>query len=168
MNLQLLVVSLLVIFLSKFLYSVIWVPLRIQNHFRKQGIRGPTNRPIFGNTAEVHRITAKAHSKPMPFDDHEVLKRVTPFYYEWSPIYGKSFVYWFGSVPRLTISDPDMIKEVLMNTSGVFDRAPFSPLVKVFFGQGLLSLTGEKWGFHRKIANQAFRIEQVKVITLPL
>ncbi|POO03137.1 Cytochrome P450, E-class, group I [Trema orientale] len=161
MNLLPLVVSLLVIFLSKFLYSVIWVPLRLQSHFRKQGIGGPAYRLIYGNTTEVHRITAKAHSKPMPFD-HKVLKRVTPFYYEWSPIYGKNFLWWFGSVPRLTISDPDMIKEVLMNTSGSFDRAPFNPVAKTFFGQGLLALAGEKWAFHRKIANQAFRVEQVK------
>lgn len=167
MSLLLLVVSLLVIFLSKFLYSIIWLPLRIQNHFRRQGIRGPSYRPIFGNTAEIRRITAKAHSKSMPFE-HDVLKRITPFYYEWSPIYGKNFLCWFGSVPRLTISDPDMIKEVLVNTSGSFDRAQFNPLVNIFFGQGLLTLIGEKWAFHRKIANQAFRVEQVKVNVLLL
>lgn len=166
MNLLLLVVSLFAIFLWKFLHSVIWVPLRIQNHFRKQGIRGPAYRPIIGNTAEMNRIKARVLSKSKPFDHKNVRERVIPFYHEWSPIYGKNFLCWFGSMPRLVGSDPEMIKEVLSNTSGSFDRTPFNPSVKLFLGQGLITLSGQKWAFHRKIANRAFRLEQVKVISL--
>ncbi|XP_024027744.1 cytochrome P450 734A1 [Morus notabilis] len=156
-----LVVSLFAIFLWKFLHSVIWVPLRIQNHFRKQGIRGPAYRPIFGNTAEMNRIKARVLGKSKGFD-HDILQRVTPFYHEWSPMYGKTLLCWFGSMPRLVISDPEMIKEVLTDTSGAFDRTPWNPSVKLFFGQGLLALAGDQWAFHRKIANRAFRSEQVK------
>ncbi|XP_015884580.3 cytochrome P450 734A1 [Ziziphus jujuba] len=162
MNFLLLVLLFLAIFsLLKVLHSVIWVPLRIQNHFRKQGIRGPGYRSIFGNTAEVRSITARALSKPMALE-HDIVHRVTPHNYEWSAIYGKTFMFWFGTTPRLVISDPDVIKEVLMNTGHVYEKTGFGPTAKLFFGDGLLTLVGDKWAFHRKITNYAFRTEQVK------
>ena len=99
----------LVSFFLKFLHSIIWVPWKIQAHFRKQGIRGPGYRLIFGNTAEIRRMYAEAQSKSMSLD-HDIIHRVVPFYYEWSALYGKSFLYWFGTKPRLAIADPDMIK----------------------------------------------------------
>lgn len=57
------------------------------------------------------------------------------------------------------MSDPDMIKEILMNTSGSFEKIPFNPQSKVLFGGGLDS---DKWALHRRITNQAFNMERVK------
>ncbi|KAB5526805.1 hypothetical protein DKX38_020652 [Salix brachista] len=49
-----------------------------------------------------------------------------------------------GSEPNL--SDPDMIKEVLMNIGdGSFQKARNNPLAKLLFGQGLDGLDGEEW-----------------------
>lgn len=160
----LLVVSSVVIIVLKVVHSIIWVPLRVQNHFLKLGIGGPGYRLIFGNTAEVHRIYGRAISKSSKAVDHEILERVNPFYYEWSAKYGKTFLYWFGTKPRLAVSDPDMIREILINSSGAFDRIPLNPFSKLFFGRGLLASSGQTWASHRKIVNQAFRLEQVKVI----
>lgn len=78
-------------------------------------------------------------------------------------MYGKNFLYWFGPKPRLAIADPDMIKEVLMNTSGSFQKIPFTPLTKILFGEGLVGLEGDQWAFHRRVVNQAFKMEKVKV-----
>lgn len=78
-------------------------------------------------------------------------------------MYGKTFLYWFGPNPRLAISDPDMIKEVLVNSSGSFQKIPFTPLTKNLFGEGLVGLEGDEWAFHRRIVNQAFKVERVKV-----
>jgi hypothetical protein len=161
------VVAIFLVFLLKFVYSIIWVPWRFEKHFRKQGIQGPGYRPIFGNSAEIRRIYAEAQTKPIPFD-HDILHRAAPFYYRWSGMYGKTFLYWFGSKPRLAISDPDMIKEVLMNTSGSFKKVRQNPLARLLFGQGLVGLTGEKWAVHRRIINQAFNMERVKVTTFSL
>lgn len=91
-----------------------------------------------------------------------MLRRVIPFFHTWSRVYGNMFVYWFGSTPRLAITDPDLVKEITMNTDGSFDINERSPLSKMLFAQGLVGLTGHKWAFHRKIANQAFTMEQVK------
>ncbi|KAJ4833945.1 hypothetical protein Tsubulata_016654, partial [Turnera subulata] len=153
--------NLLLVCTIKFLHSVLWVPMRIQRHFKKQGISGPDYRPIFGNSAEIRRLFAEAQSKSTPLD-HYVVSRVAPFYHHWSRRYGKTFLYWFGSTPRLAISDPDMIKEALMNTSGSFDTVKRNPQAKLLFGQGLVGLQGEQWAVHRRIINQAFNMERVK------
>lgn len=154
---------LLFLILLRFFHYIIWVPLKIQKHFRKQGIRGPDYRPFFGNTAKTRRLMiAEAESKPISIS-HDIVHRVIPHYYNWSGVYGKNFLYWFGPSPRLAIADPDMIKEILMNSSGSYERIGFNPLSKLLFGEGLVGLTGEKWAVHRRITSQAFNMERIKV-----
>ncbi|KAF5739398.1 cytochrome P450 734A1-like protein [Tripterygium wilfordii] len=160
-SLLLLLLFLLLIILSKFLLSCIFIPWRIQNHFKRQGISGPGYRPIFGNTAEIRRLFAEAQSKTTSFN-HDILHRVVPFYFVWSRLYGNTFLYWFGSRPRLATFDPDLVKEVLMNSSGVFGKVDFNPLSKLLFGEGLVGLDGDKWALHRRIVNRAFSGERVK------
>uniref|UniRef100_A0A2P2JFW3 Cytochrome P450 734A1 n=1 Tax=Rhizophora mucronata TaxID=61149 RepID=A0A2P2JFW3_RHIMU len=155
------VIPVLIIYILKFIYSTIWAPWKIEVHFKKQGISGPGYRPIFGNSLDIRRLFAQAQSKSVPFN-HDVLHRVSPFYYEWSRTYGKTFLYWFGSRPRLAIHDLDVIKEVLMNTSGSFEKVGMNPQAKVLFGQGLVGLKGQTWALHRRITNQAFNMERVK------
>ncbi|XVF63904.1 hypothetical protein PTKIN_Ptkin09bG0123900 [Pterospermum kingtungense] len=106
--------------------------------------------------------------KPAPLN-HDVLPRVSPFYHMWSNMYGKPFLYWSGTKPRLAISDLDMIKAVMMNTGGgSFDQTGFDPKGKILFGQGLVALVvGEQWAFHRRIINHPFRMERVKAGWLP-
>ncbi|XP_030545375.1 cytochrome P450 734A1-like [Rhodamnia argentea] len=154
-------VLLLILILTKFTYSNLWIPLKLQRHFAKQGVWGPGYRSILGNTAEINRLAMEAQSKSMPFD-HRILHKVAPFYYHWSLKYGKTFVYWFGSRPRLGISDPDMIKEVLMNTGRSYKQIGFNPQAQLLFGQGLPGVEGEEWAVHRRIANQAFTMERAK------
>ena len=52
-----------------------------------------------------------------------------------------------------------------MDSGGSFQKAGLDPSTKLFFGQGLATSTGDKWALHRRIANQAFKMERVKVIT---
>ncbi|KAK1554738.1 hypothetical protein Q3G72_016601 [Acer saccharum] len=160
--LLLLLILILLVYLVKFLHSVIWIPFRIQHHFKKQGISGPGYRPITGNSAEIRSMYLEAQSKPIYPVHHDILHRASPFYYRWSRMYGKNFLYWFGLKPRLAIFDPDMIKEVLMNTNGSFEKIGFNPLSKPLFGDGLIVLNGDKWAFHRRIANNAFEMGRVK------
>ncbi|KAL5777967.1 hypothetical protein ACOSP7_010893 [Xanthoceras sorbifolium] len=158
----LLISILLLVYLVKSVHSVIWVPFRIQRHFKNQGIGGPGYRLITGNSAEIRCLYVEAQSKPISPVDHDISHRACPFYHRWSRTYGKNFLYWFGSNPRLAISDPDMIKEVLMNTNGSFEKIRFNPLSRPLFGAGLVGLIGDKWAVHRRITNQAFNMERVK------
>ncbi|KAJ4965245.1 hypothetical protein NE237_017094 [Protea cynaroides] len=88
--------------------------------------RGPAYRPIFGNTVEYRGLIKEAHSKSMGFN-HEIERRVIPEYHKWSSIYGKTFLYWYGWTPRLAVADPEMIKEILLNTSGSFEKISYNP-----------------------------------------
>jgi len=157
-------VLLLLVFAARVAYSIIWVPWITARHFRGQGITGPSYRLIKGNADEIRSMYAEVQSKPMALC-HDIVERVCPFYNKWSRMYGKNFLYWHGPQPKLLLSDPHMIKEVLLKTGESFERLdPPNPLVKQFFGEGILALKGEKWATHRAIANQAFKIEHVKVI----
>ncbi|KAK1395660.1 Cytochrome P450, E-class, group I [Heracleum sosnowskyi] len=155
------VIILLTLASLKFVYSIIWVPWRIQQFFRKQGVKGPNYRPFYGNTAEMIRMTKEAQSKSIPFN-HDIVHRVSPDYYQWSAKYGQTFLCWFGAKPRLVLVDPDMIKEVLLHTTDTNDRDDFNPLSRPLFGQGLPGLMGHKWAAHRKIITPAFSMEKVK------
>ncbi|KAL9397916.1 hypothetical protein Peur_012169 [Populus x canadensis] len=158
------ILVILVAVLTKFVYSILWVPYKIQHHFYKQGIGGPGYRPIFGNTAERRRLVKEALSKPIapPFH-HNILHRVFPTYSVWSKMHGKTYLYWFGAKPRLVLSDPATIKEVLINTGGPFERMKFDPVTKQLLGdKGLMELTGDKWAVHRRISSLALNMEQVK------
>ena len=155
-----------VILVFKSVHSIIWVPWRIQQHFKTQGIGGPGYRPISGNVGELQRMYAEAQSKSMGGLQHDILHRVLPDYSRWSGAYGKTFIWWFGTKPRLALADPESIKEVLLNTGVSYDRVGFSPLSRPLFGDGLAALKGEKWALHRRIANRAFNMERVKVIQI--
>lgn len=102
-----------------------------------------------------------AESRPMSMSN-DIVHRVMPHYYHWSTVYGKNFLYWFGPKHRLAVADPDMIKEILLNTNGSFQKVPFNPLTKLLFGEGLVGLMGEQWAVHRRITSQAFNMERVK------
>ncbi|WOG90660.1 hypothetical protein DCAR_0309904 [Daucus carota subsp. sativus] len=145
---MILLVLLLVIILSKLTHKHIWIPLRIQRHFRNQGIKGPAYRIFLGNSAEIRRLMmAEAESTAMAFN-HDIVQR--------------NFLYWFGPKPRLAVADPDLIKEVLLDSSGCFVKPKLNPSAKLLFGEGLVGLSGEKWGVHRRITAQAFNMERVK------
>lgn len=154
---------LLLVFAARVAYSIIWLPWVISRHFEKQGIRGPSYRPINGNTDEIRSMYAEAQSKPMDLC-HDTLQRVCPHYHRWSRTYGKIVLCWHGSRPRLVLSDPDIIKEVLLKTGEWFERLDPNPSMKQFFGEGIIMSKGDKWAAYRAIANQSFKMERVKVI----
>jgi len=71
---------------------------------------------------------------------------------------------WFGPTPRLTVSDPDLIREIFASKSEFYEKIEANPLVKQLEGNGLISLKGEKWAHHRKIITPTFHMENLKVI----
>ncbi|KAM7280900.1 hypothetical protein ACFE04_008034 [Oxalis oulophora] len=162
MDLPLVITVILLLVISKLIHKFIWKPLKIQSHFKSQGIFGPGYRSIFGNSSVIRKMYTEALAKKLDADDHDVLHKVAPFYHTWSTMYGKTFLYWFGTKPRIATSDPEIIKQVAMNTCGCFGKVGFNALSKVLFGEGLVGLVGDKWSMHRRIANQAFNMEPVK------
>lgn len=66
-----------------------WRPRRVEEHFARQGIKGPPYRFFLGNVREMVGLMLEASSKPMvPPYSHNILSRVLPFYHHWKKIYG--------------------------------------------------------------------------------
>ncbi|KAJ0112413.1 hypothetical protein Patl1_02873 [Pistacia atlantica] len=109
------------ILLVKFVHPFIWIPYRIQRHFKKQGITGPAYCFITGNTPDIRRMLVEAVSKPaVKTSDHDVLSTYIAF--------------------------------LLLVVRHVWE----SIFVLV---RGLM---GDLWALHRRIADQAFKMERVK------
>lgn len=140
-----------------------WKPRRTERHFLRQGIRGPPYRFFIGNFKELVGMMLAASSRPMPNLSHNILPRVLSFYHHWNKFYGSTFLIWFGPIPRLTVSDPDMIREIFTSNSQFYEKNQAHPLVKQLEGDGLLTLKGPKWAHHRKIISPTFHIDNLKL-----
>lgn len=68
-----------------------------------------------------------------------------------------------GPTPRVTITDPQLIKEIFSNIE-VFQKPVTNPLGK-FLLTGLQTYDGEKWATHRSLVNPAFHLEKLKIIS---
>ncbi|XWS26948.1 hypothetical protein CRYUN_Cryun26dG0074100 [Craigia yunnanensis] len=162
--LKLVVISFMVLVLVlKVVVLLWWRPRKIEDHFLRQGIRGPPYHFFIGNVKELVGMMLKASSQPMPFS-HNILPRVLSFYHHWKKIYGATFIVWFGPTVRLTVSDPDLIREIFTSKSEFYEKNEAHPLIKQLEGDGLLSLKGEKWAHHRKIITPTFHMENLKLL----
>ncbi len=76
---------------------------------------------------------------------------------------GKSYLWWFGWEARITITDPDLIKEVLTKIH-VFEKSQMlTRFAREVVGKGVLTTDGEEWALHRRIVNPSFHQEKLKV-----
>ncbi|KAI3891223.1 hypothetical protein MKW98_007528 [Papaver atlanticum] len=155
--------SLVLLVVLKVMGFLWWRPKRIEEHFSKQGIKGPPYRFFIGNVKELVSLMLKASSTPMPLS-HNILPRVFSFYHHWKKIYGGTFLVWFGPTPRLTVADPDLIREIFTSKSEFYEKNENHPLIRQLEGDGLLSLKGEKWAHHRKIITPTFHMENLKLL----
>lgn len=73
----------------------------------------------------------------------------------------KIFVMWAGPTPRVTVTDPKLIRE-LLNKHQEFHKPEANAFIEMFV-TGLASYNGEKWATHRKIVTPAFHMDKLKV-----
>ncbi|KAL6841871.1 hypothetical protein ACP4OV_028383 [Aristida adscensionis] len=140
-----------------------WRPRRLERHFARHGVRGPAYRFFVGSSVELVRLMAAGAATPAPPGrPHDVLPRVLAFYHHWRKLYGPKFLIWFGSTPRLTISEPEVIREVVLSRAEHFDRYEAPPLVCQFEGYGLTNIHGDEWARRRKILAPAFHTDNLK------
>ncbi|MBA0764383.1 hypothetical protein Gotri_013739 [Gossypium trilobum] len=155
---------LMVVMMMKVVVLLWWKPKKIESHFLKQGIKGPPYHFFIGNVKELVGMMLKASATPMPDFSHNILPRVLSFYHHWKKIYGTPFIVWFGPTVRVTVSDPDLIKEIFISKSELYEKNEAHPLIKQLEGDGLLSLKGQKWAHHRKIITPTFHMENLKLL----
>ncbi|KAJ6734986.1 CYTOCHROME P450 FAMILY PROTEIN [Salix purpurea] len=138
-------------------------PRRIRKIMAKQGVRGPKPRPLIGNILDVASFVSQATSKDMDHITHDTVDRLLPHYVAWSRQYGKRFIFWNGVEPRLCITEPELIKELLTKYSSKAGKSWLQREgAKHFIGRGLLMANGSDWHHQRHIAAPAFMGERLK------
>ncbi|KAG2372374.1 Cytochrome P450 [Vigna angularis] len=137
-----------------------FTPKRLERLLREQGLQGNPYTLFVGDNNEFVKMRKEAFSKPMNLFSHDIVPRVFSFFHHSINTHGKNCFIWFGSVPRVTLTDPELIKDVF-NKPHEFGKIKINPQVRLV-APGLESHEGEKWSMHRKIINPAFNLEKLK------
>lgn len=74
-----------------------------------------------------------------------------------------NFLNWHGSQAQLFVTEPELIKEILMNREGFYPKMEMEGHAKNLLGESLITNEGEKWAKIRKLANHTFHAESLKV-----
>ncbi|XP_010044379.2 cytochrome P450 CYP749A22 [Eucalyptus grandis] len=140
-----------------------WNPLRIQRTMARQGIKGPPYRFLHGSTRETMKMRMEARSTPMDDLSHDILPKVQPHIDSWINTYGRNYISWYGAQAQLVITEPELIKEVLINRDKTFPKIGPRSFAKYLLGDGLVStIDGIKWAKKRRLANHTFHGESLK------
>ncbi|KAL3619007.1 hypothetical protein CASFOL_037235 [Castilleja foliolosa] len=171
MELVVLITSML-LFLSLYLFSKVlydtvscyWLtPRRIKKIMEKQGVRGPKPRFIVGNILDMASLVSTSTSKQMDSISHDIVGRLLPHFILWSKSYGKRFVFWNGTEPRMCLTEPDLIKELLSKHNAISGKSWLQREgSKHFIGRGLLMANGKDWHHQRHIVAPAFMGDKLK------
>ncbi|EYU22576.1 hypothetical protein ABFS82_05G024500 [Erythranthe guttata] len=148
--------------LIRFLNKIWRNPIRLQTTMSSQGVKGPPYKFPHGNTKEISNMRIQSMSKPIDNFSHDIFPRIQPHVYAWTKAYGTKFVTWHGSQCQLFITEPEIIKEVLMNREGAFPKMEMEGYAKKLLGEALITNEGEKWAKIRKLANHTFHAESLK------
>ncbi|KAK1298230.1 Secologanin synthase [Acorus calamus] len=141
----------------------VWLePKKLERLLKDQGIKGSPYKFLMGDLRDNARLMREARSRPIPLT-HDIVPRVTPLHHQLMKTHGKMCITWFGPIPRVTIMDPELVKEILSNKFGHFARPNSNPVMRLL-GSGLVSYDGEKWAKHRRIINPAFHQEKLKLM----
>ncbi|KAK4439071.1 cytochrome [Sesamum alatum] len=139
-----------------------WVwfrPKKLEKFLRKQGLQGNPYRFLLGDMKALISVTKEEQSKSIRLSDR-LPPHILPYYHQIITEYGENSFIWFGPFPRLNVTDPQLMKEILSKPD-VFQKPVPDPVGETIAG-GLLFLEDEKWAQHRRIINPAFHMEKIK------
>lgn len=149
---------------SKFLKIYVWEPRRIRRFMEKQGVKGPPPSFMVGNLRAIANLQKEATANDMECLSHDIVDRLLPHYVKYSKSYGKQFVLWWGVEPRLTVLQPEHIKEILSSKNSYsYGKSDLQQKgSQHFIGKGLLMANGEAWTRQRRIVAPAFHVDKLK------
>uniref|UniRef100_A0A0E0BJR8 Uncharacterized protein n=1 Tax=Oryza glumipatula TaxID=40148 RepID=A0A0E0BJR8_9ORYZ len=70
---------------------------------------------------------------------------------------GLAFLIWFGPTPRLTVAEPELVREIFLTRTEAFDRYEAHPVVRQLESDGLADAVGEG---QRSAARKAGGVER--------
>ncbi|KAG8383011.1 hypothetical protein BUALT_Bualt05G0139500 [Buddleja alternifolia] len=144
-----------------FVYKLWWAPLHLQHIMESQGIRGPSYKLFHGSTKEMIEMKSQISNTPMDLT-HDIFPRIQPHLYTWIKLYGNNFLIWMGTDPKLVVTEPELIKEILSNKDCIFPKTKLKGYLKKLLGDGIVVAEGEKWLKLRKLANHSFHGDCLK------
>ncbi|CAI9766929.1 unnamed protein product [Fraxinus pennsylvanica] len=129
----------------------------------KQGVRGPKPRFLLGNIMDMASLVAKSTSQDMVTISHDIVGRLLPHFVVWSKLYGKRFIYWNGTEPRMCLTETELIKELLSKYNSISGKSWLQQQgSKHFIGKGLLMANSDDWYHQRRIIAPAFMGDKLK------
>ncbi|EFJ06390.1 hypothetical protein SELMODRAFT_448822 [Selaginella moellendorffii] len=160
----LLVLLALVAKLWRSIVTRFWLePRSLDARIRSQGIEGPPRTFMAGNMLQVMKMRDTGKERDMEGLNHDIVKHVLLDYHQWSKEYGKRYCYWWATEPRIMVTEPELIREVLAKKVTQFEKSDImvSELVSIV-GRGLVAVTGDEWSYHRRVVAPAFYLEKLK------
>uniref|UniRef100_A0A0D9X824 Cytochrome P450 n=1 Tax=Leersia perrieri TaxID=77586 RepID=A0A0D9X824_9ORYZ len=139
-------------------------PARIRRALKRQGVDGPPPRLLVGNLRDVSSLVAASTATDMGSLSHDIVPRLLPHYVLWSNAYGRRFVYWYGSEPRVCVTEAGMVRELLSSRHAHATGKSWMQRqgAKHFIGGGLLMANGAVWSHHRHLVAPAFMADKLK------
>jgi cytochrome P450 len=124
-------------------YILLWRPLAFAAHFARHGVRGPRFRPLLGELPEI--ISSVKSSDCFSWSKECHAK------------FGRSWVSFFGPLPRLVIADAELAQDVLTRQHACYNKSSEGRrIMKPLLGNGLFFSEGELWKRQRALINPAF------------
>ncbi|CAN5960418.1 unnamed protein product [Sphagnum jensenii] len=173
--------------------------MRIKRIMNSQGVKGPSSHFLLGNLPEITMLEEAETKKDMKTGDYDIVSHVQPFNVQYCLMvlivfrkrsehprevndyvenfvqetqnlqFRKSYLWWLGWEPRITITDLDLIKQVLPNKDHAFTKSQMMlKFMMPVIGKGLVTTDGEEWALHRRIVNPAFHHEKLKAMVIPM
>eukprot|EP00897_Mesotaenium_endlicherianum_P006194 jgi/Mesen1/5602/ME000282S04751 len=152
-------------------YIYLLRPFYMKSLFKKLGIPGPGYKPWYGSMAELTPII-KGYVKKENQAAHDgagvEARKILPAHRHWFTTHGSVYHWFLGPMDRIVITDPVMLKEMLMKSGyqGDFGKSPFPRHMALKFlgNSSLLIANGEGWHHTRKLLNPAFYHQELSVM----
>nr|ASB17942.1 cytochrome P450 CYP72A548 [Polygala tenuifolia]BBE15471.1 cytochrome P450 [Polygala tenuifolia] len=135
-------------------------PKKLERLLRQQGLQGNSYKFLVGDAKLLMKMIKEAKSKPIHISE-DIVPRVLPLPHLSVQKYGKNGFTWLGTIPMVTIMDPEKVKHILTKMRD-FPKHKH-PVVKLI-GTGVANYEGEKWAKHRKIIDPIFNLEKIKLM----
>ncbi|KAL6999696.1 hypothetical protein U1Q18_000851 [Sarracenia purpurea var. burkii] len=143
----------------------VWLkPKKMERCLREQGFKGYPYKLLYGDAKDLISKMRESGPKPMEPTSDDVVPSILPFHHHSVNLHGKKYIQWMGPTPRINITDPKLIREILLNHE-VFQKSKINPLVKLLV-TGIIAYEGEEWAKHRRLLNPAFHIEKLKIFVM--
>uniref|UniRef100_A0A0D9WY16 Cytochrome P450 n=1 Tax=Leersia perrieri TaxID=77586 RepID=A0A0D9WY16_9ORYZ len=141
---------------------LVWRPRAITRRLRAQGVAGPDYRFFSGSLGEIKKLRGDGAGLQLDVSSHDFLPIVQPHFRKWIPLYGSTFLYWFGAQPNICLADVSIVRKVLSDRTGMYTKNLTNPHFVRLLGKGLVLTDGEEWKRHRKIVHPTFNMDKLK------